>query len=164
MRNTVEQTPVVAGNGSLTAFSAPVTTDGVTVITATRTRTLSLGRGEPAPHARTCVSRPVGAFVVTDGQVRWHPTVDVTRLVASAQLVVGAVLLAHRLSRRPSATKAHVTMGPGSWVSMKGGSVAVRPGSRPWGRPRPLPRTSTAPKVPIWARTLSAVPLQWLTR
>jgi hypothetical protein len=56
-----------------------------------------------------------------------------------------------------------VTMGPGGWVSMKGGTVAVRRGSRPWGRPMPV-RPATAGRAPLWARVLSAVPLQALMR
>jgi hypothetical protein len=92
-----------------------------------------------------------------------RPTVDVTRVLTTAEVVLGAVLVARYLSRRPGSSKALVTMGPGGWVSMKGGTVAVRRGSRPWARPRPLqPRTPE--HVPVWARVLSAVPLQALMR
>ena len=97
-----------------------------------------------------------------DGTARWHPAVDLTRLLTTAEIVAGAVLMARILARRPSGPKAHVSMGPGGWVSMKGGSLAVRPASRPWGRPRPLPFPKTTPRAPVWARVLSAVPLQAL--
>lgn len=89
--------------------------------------------------------------------------VDLTRVLITAQIVIGAVVVAYRLSARPAAPKAMVTMGPGGWVSMKGGTVAVRRGSRPWGRPRQLPVPVTE-HAPLWARVLSAVPLQVLTR
>jgi len=79
-------------------------------------------------------------------------------------VVVGAILVARYLSRRPGSNKALVTMGPGGWVSMKGGTVAVRRGSRPFGRPRPVRPTSTGERVPLWARVLAAVPLQALMR
>ena len=54
-------------------------------------------------------------------------------------------------------------MGPGGWVSMKGGSLAIRPARRPWGRPRPVAHLETPQRAPVWARVLSAVPLQALT-
>jgi hypothetical protein len=88
---------------------------------------------------------------------------DLTRVVTTAEVVVGAVVVARLLARRAGAPKAFVTMGPGGWVSMKGGTVAVRRGSRPWGRPMPV-RPATAGRAPLWARVLSAVPLQALMR
>jgi hypothetical protein len=94
--------------------------------------------------------------------VRRKPTADITRVVTTAELVVGAVLVARYLSHRPGAAKALVTMGPGGWVSMKGGTVAVRRGSRPWARPKALQPPSTGQGAPLWARVLSAVPLQSL--
>jgi hypothetical protein len=97
------------------------------------------------------------------GPVRPQPTVDVTRVLTTAEVALGAVLVARYMSRRPGAAKALVTMGPGGWVSMKGGTVAVRRGSRPWARPRPIQPVPPA-RVPLWARVLSAVPLQALTR
>jgi hypothetical protein len=81
--------------------------------------------------------------------------------VTTAEVVVGAVLVARYLSRRPGSSKALVTMGPGGWVSMKGGTVALRRGSRPWARPTPV-QPATAGRAPLWARVLSAVPLQAL--
>jgi hypothetical protein len=91
------------------------------------------------------------------------PQVDLTRILMTAEVVVGAVVVAHRLARRPAAPAAHVTMGPGGWVSMKGGTVAVRPARRPFGRPRPV---TPAPqeRAPLWARVLTAIPLQSLVR
>jgi hypothetical protein len=47
---------------------------------------------------------------------------------------------------------------------MKGGTVAIRRGSRPWARPTFVRPTTTGERVPLWARVLSAVPLQALTR
>lgn len=137
-----------------TSFSPPDERDGVTLVTATRTRTCRDG---------TVTARPVGAFVVRDGEACWRPAIDVTRLLTAAEVVVGAVLVAHRLARRPSAPKAHVTMGPGGWVSMKGGTVAVRGGRRPFGRPRPVGGRPTE-RHPLWARVISAVPLRSLGR
>jgi hypothetical protein len=114
----------------------------------------------------TTTSRTVNGRAATS---LWRPNgqqgpVDLTRLLTTAEVVVGAVLVAYRLSRRPAAPKAVVTMGPGGWVSMKGGTVAVRPASRPWGRPRPLPHPASTERAPVWACVLSAVPLQSLIK
>jgi hypothetical protein len=95
--------------------------------------------------------------------VRQRPPLDVTRIVTTTEVVLGAVAVARYLSRRPGSTKALVTMGPGGWVSMKGGTVAVRRGSRPWARPTPVTPPPDG-RAPLWARVLSAVPLQALMR
>ncbi|GAB3598336.1 hypothetical protein GCM10027446_28260 [Angustibacter peucedani] len=93
---------------------------------------------------------------------------DLTRLLTTAEVVVGAVvgavLVTDRVVRRPPGPRAVVTMGPGGWVSMKGGALGVRPGRRFWARPRPVAATTPPPQAPWWARVLSAVPLQALTR
>jgi len=102
----------------------------------------------------------MGAFIMRDGTVRWHPVVDVTRVLTTAELVVGGVLIARRLAARPSAAKAHVTMGPGGWVSMKGGVMAVRPAERGWLRRRSPPAAAASRmRRPLWARILSATAL-----
>ena len=61
--------------------------------------------------------------------------------------------------RRPSAARANVIMGPGGWVSMKGGAMAVRPSERFWRKPAPAREAS---RRPLWARLLAAKPLQVL--
>jgi uncharacterized spore protein YtfJ len=45
-------------------------------------------------------ARPVGAYVIERGQVRWEPVVDVTRIVVQVTLAaVGVALLLHRARR-----------------------------------------------------------------
>jgi len=94
------------------------------------------------------------------------PTVDLTPVLVTAEIVIGAVVitrvLARALGRRPSVPRTKVTMGPGGWVSVKGGTVGVRPGSRPWQRPRRVNETRPSARAPIWARVISAVPLRAL--
>jgi hypothetical protein len=92
--------------------------------------------------------------------------VDWTRLLVTAQWVVGAVLVANRLAARPSAAVAHVAMGPGGWVSMKGGAMSVRPAGRAWtsrriGAPSEAGRGGS-PRRPWWAHLLNARALQAL--
>ena len=155
------------GHDGTVAFAAPYERDGATVITATATRTHTAARGDgPAPEdhgfdAQLSGNRPLGAFVVRNGRVRWHPAVDLTRVVTTAELVVGGVLVARQLAKRPGSAKALVTMGPGGWVSMKGGVMAVRPAERGWRRTRAAPPAPPT-RRPWWARLLSATTLQSL--
>jgi hypothetical protein len=108
-------------------------------------------------------SHPMGAFVVRGGRVRWHPAVDWTRVITTTEVVVGGVLIARRLAARPSAAKARVTMGPGGWVSMKGGVMAVRPAERGWRRQQHRPATAASrARRPWWARLLAATTLESL--
>lgn len=123
-------------------------------------------RGEEAEgrsfDARMSGNHPLGAFVLRNGRVRWRPALDVTRVITTAEVVVGGVLIARHLAARPSGAKALVTMGPGGWVSMKGGAMSVRPAQRGWlpRRSAPLPVAPT--RRPWWARLLSAQALNSL--
>lgn len=106
-------------------------------------------------------ARPMGAFVMKDGRVRWHPVVDLTRVITTAEVVLGGVLIAQRLASSPSAAKARVPMGPGGWVSMKGRVMAVRPAERGWRR-RASPPPAT--RRPWSARLLAATTLESILR
>jgi hypothetical protein len=153
--------------GDITAFAPPYERDGAGVITATAARTHRATRGNVAGPGRTGLDatmagvRPLGAFVVKDGRVRWHPVLDVTKVITTAEIVVGGVLIARRLAGRPSGAKALVTMGPGGWVSMKGGAMAVRPAGHAWRR-KSLHAPAAAPpsRRPWWARLLAATTLE----
>ena len=146
------------------AFDQPVERDGATVIPAAAVRAHSATRADGAgPDGRgfdaaMTGGRPMGAFVVRDGRVRWHPVLDVTRVLTTAELVVGAVLVARQLAARPGAARAAVSMGPGGWVSMKGGVMAVRPARRLWRRQHPA--SAPAARRPWWARLLAATMLE----
>jgi uncharacterized spore protein YtfJ len=80
-----------------TVFAEPVERDGVTVIPAARVfGGGGGGDGEDQQGRRGrggglgLVARPVGAFVIKDGEVWWQPAVDVTRIIAT----LGAVAVA----------------------------------------------------------------------
>jgi hypothetical protein len=155
--------------GGTLAFAPPYERDGASVITATaaRTHTVTRRRGPGISgsglDAQMGGARPMGAFVVKGGRVRWHPVVDLTRVITTAEVVVGGVLIARRLAARPSGAKALVTMGPGGWVSMKGGAMAVRPANRAWLRRRSgQPTTGARGRRPWWARLLAATALEKL--
>jgi uncharacterized spore protein YtfJ len=80
-------------------YGDPYEKDGVTVIPAA----LVLGGGGAGGGERGVSSgcgggfglaaRPVGAFVITNGQVSWKPAVDATRIALGGQLVAITALL-----------------------------------------------------------------------
>jgi uncharacterized spore protein YtfJ len=85
-------------------FGEPYEKDGLTIIPAAR---VSGGAGggsgeDPQGQGRGAGSgfgmnaRPVGAFVVREGELSWRPAVDVTRIVLGGQLVAVVALLTVR--------------------------------------------------------------------
>ena len=90
-------------------YAEPIEQDGLTVITAAR---VSGGGGggngyrEGGPQGDGggfgINAAPVGAFVIKDGTLRWVPTIDPVRLVAT----VGAVVVAVVVTRGWMATRA----------------------------------------------------------
>jgi hypothetical protein len=42
------------------------------------------------------VGRPVGAFVIKDGEASWRPVIDVTGIIQRAMLLGGAIYLGAR--------------------------------------------------------------------
>ncbi|SCG69549.1 hypothetical protein [Micromonospora humi] len=95
----------------------------------------------------TVKGRPVGAFVLVGGEVRYRRVVDPDQLVAAATgaFAVAALTAAVAVwSRRRPPAVGTVTMGPGGWLSLRG-LPAPHPDHRPWWarllRAHPLPRT-----------------------
>ncbi len=94
-------------------FGQPYERDGVTVIPAAVVYAGGGGGGnaagegerEPRPAGPQglggglgIVARPVGAFVIKDGEVRWQPALDLTRVIAGGQAVgIVALLVLRRL-------------------------------------------------------------------
>lgn len=74
-------------------FGDPVERDGVTVIPAAAVRGGAGGGGEGGGNGGGgggfgIVARPIGAYVIRDGDVSWRPAIDVNRvLVLVAALV-----------------------------------------------------------------------------
>lgn len=92
-------------------FSAPVERDGTTVITAAAVRGGGGGGGGGGENARGeegtgeglgfgMSARPVGAYVIRDGEVAWKPAVDVTRIAIAADLVLVMLFLLRWLVKR----------------------------------------------------------------
>jgi uncharacterized spore protein YtfJ len=85
-------------------FGEPYEKDGVTVIPAARVQGGAGGGAGEDPQGQSkgtgggfgMTARPVGAFVVRDGDLSWRPAVDVNRIVLGGQVVAVVALLTVR--------------------------------------------------------------------
>jgi uncharacterized spore protein YtfJ len=85
-------------------FGEPYEKDGVTVIPAARVQggagggsgEDAQGEGKGSGSGYGLAARPVGAFVLRDGELSWRPAVDVNRIVLGGQAVVIVALLTVR--------------------------------------------------------------------
>lgn len=82
-------------------FGAPYEKDGITIIPAARISGGAGGGGnEGQPQAGGAgfgvSSRPVGAFVIKGGEVRWQPALDINRVILMGQVVAIVALLTAR--------------------------------------------------------------------
>ncbi|GAA4690629.1 spore germination protein GerW family protein [Phytohabitans rumicis] len=95
---------------SMTARSVvaePIVRDGLTVVPVARISGGGGGGGGTGPGTAGeegtgtgagfgISSRPVGAFIIKDGAVRWRPAIDVNRIIIGAQVVAVVALLTFR--------------------------------------------------------------------
>jgi uncharacterized spore protein YtfJ len=80
-------------------YGDPYDRGGVTVIPAARVSGAGGGGGGEGPRGEGSGSgsgfglnaRPVGAFVITGGDVRWEPAIDVVRIMGLGVLMLVAV-------------------------------------------------------------------------
>ena len=85
-------------------FGEPYERNGVTVIPAASVAGGAGGgsgegsedHGEGTGMGFGLAARPAGAFVITGDDVRWHPAIDVNRIVAGGQIVAVVALLTLR--------------------------------------------------------------------
>ena len=85
-------------------FGEPYEKDGMTVIPAARVQgAVGAGSGEdPQGQGKGSgggfgmTARPVGAFIIREGELSWRPAVDVTRIVLGGQVVAIVALLTAR--------------------------------------------------------------------
>jgi uncharacterized spore protein YtfJ len=82
-------------------FGTPYEKNGITIIPAAKISGGAGGGGnEMEPQAGGggfgVSSRPVGAFVIKDGEVRWHPALDLNRVILMGQIVAIVALLTAR--------------------------------------------------------------------
>src|SRR5205085_9354443 len=73
-------------------YAKPVTSGGVTVIPAARVMGGAGGGNNDGPSGEGAgfgvAARPVGAFVIKDGDVRWKPAVDLLPLLGLTLLLL----------------------------------------------------------------------------
>jgi uncharacterized spore protein YtfJ len=102
---------ITAARDSLTArrvYGDPYERDGVTVIPAASVHGGGGGggneteRGSDGGGGFGLIARPVGAYVIRDGEVSWQPAFDLTRTILGCQLLgLAALVLTHvRLRKR----------------------------------------------------------------
>ncbi|HEX4908459.1 MAG TPA: spore germination protein GerW family protein [Actinomycetes bacterium] len=85
-------------------FGEPYEKDGLTIIPAARVQGAvgggsgedPQGQGKGSGGGFSVTARPVGAFIVRDGELTWQPAMDVTRIVLGGQLVAIVALLTLR--------------------------------------------------------------------
>jgi uncharacterized spore protein YtfJ len=72
-------------------YGTPIEKDGLTIIPAASVSGGGGGGGGPADSGGGVGygvgARPVGAFVIKDGEVRWEPAIDSTRLALRGMLI-----------------------------------------------------------------------------
>jgi uncharacterized spore protein YtfJ len=85
-------------------YGEPYEKDGVTIIPAARvqggagggTGEDQNGQGRGSGSGFGVTARPVGAFIVRDGDMSWRPAVDVNRIILGGQVVLVVALLTVR--------------------------------------------------------------------
>jgi uncharacterized spore protein YtfJ len=85
-------------------FGEPYEKDGVTIIPAARIQGGAGGgsgedpqrQGKGSGSGFGVTARPVGAFIIRDGELSWRPAVDVNRIVLGGQAVAIVALLVAR--------------------------------------------------------------------
>jgi uncharacterized spore protein YtfJ len=88
-------------------FGEPYERDGALVVPVARVAGVGGGGGGGTPAEGgsgggfVLEARPVGVYVIRDGEVSWRPAVDVTRIALGGQLVaIVALLVARSVIRR----------------------------------------------------------------
>jgi uncharacterized spore protein YtfJ len=80
-------------------YGDPYQEDGVTVIPAAAVMGGGGGGGDTIGNGGTgfgLSARPVGAFVIKDGDVQWRPALDLSRVIMVGQIVAIVALLSLR--------------------------------------------------------------------
>ncbi|MGP4015380.1 hypothetical protein [Saccharopolyspora sp. 5N708] len=89
--------------GKHQVFGEPVQQGDTTLVPVASIRVGGGRRGRPGDDGRGLgvVSRPVGAFSISaDGEVGWHPAVNVNRIVWGGQLALATALIAFAIAFR----------------------------------------------------------------
>jgi len=93
-------------------YGTPIEKDGLTIIPAAAVYGAGGGGGGPADSGGGAgfgvLARPVGAFVIKDGELRWEPAIDVTKIALRGMLVpIVALLVARSIVKTIFAHRRH---------------------------------------------------------
>jgi uncharacterized spore protein YtfJ len=81
-------------------YGTPIEKDGLTIIPAASVSGGGGGGGGPADSGGGVGygvrARPVGAFVIKNGEVRWEPAIDATRVALRGMLIPIVALIVAR--------------------------------------------------------------------
>ena len=101
-----------AANDAITVkrvFAEPYEKDGMTVIAAAAVAGGAGGGSGTDPQGQQgegggfgANARPVGAYVIKDGQLHWRPAIDANRIITMVGLMVIAYLLRRPRGRKPT--------------------------------------------------------------
>jgi uncharacterized spore protein YtfJ len=105
-----------AANDAITVkrvFAEPYEKNGITVIAAAAVTGGAGGGSGTDPQGQHgegggfgANARPVGAYVIKDGQVHWRPAIDAHRIITMVGLMVIIHLLRRPRGRKPDALRA----------------------------------------------------------
>jgi uncharacterized spore protein YtfJ len=82
-----------------TVYAEPYSDGGTTIIPAAAVRGGGGGGGDERANGGAgfgLSARPVGAYVIRDGEVEWKPAIDYGRIAIAGCLVAGAALITLR--------------------------------------------------------------------
>jgi uncharacterized spore protein YtfJ len=80
-------------------YGDPIERDGTTIIPAAKIRGGGGGGSDAENNGGggfAVTARPVGAYVIREGVVRWEPALDINRIVLGAQVVAIVMFLTLR--------------------------------------------------------------------
>ncbi|MFC4535592.1 spore germination protein GerW family protein [Sphaerisporangium dianthi] len=88
-------------SGAQRVYGQPYEKDGATVIPAVSVRAGGgFGQGDVQGQVTGgtgggggAIARPVGAYVIKNGEVSWEPAIDVNRIVLGGQILAGIALI-----------------------------------------------------------------------
>lgn len=107
---------VIDGAAAGRVFGVPITHDGLTLLPVAKVSGAGGGGGGTSPaedgHDASgsgggvaTSAKPLGVFVIKEGNVRWRPAVDVNKVIVGGQIVVVAALLMIRAMIKARSTR-----------------------------------------------------------
>ena len=106
---------VIDGAAAGRVFGVPITRDGLTLLPVAKVSGAGGGGGGTSPAdghdasgsggGMATSAKPLGVFVVKEGNVGWRPAVDINKVIVGGQIVVVAALLMIRAMIKARSTR-----------------------------------------------------------